>query len=209
MKAHAIEPTPSNRTANIVLIRHGESQANAGLPTPSPTAIRLTAKGHQQAAALVAGIPGCPDLIVLSSYLRTRQTAAPFVEQHGKSPVEVWPVHEFTYLDIDHHAGTTEAARSNAVAEYRDRSDPLWKDGVGAETFADFIARTDATLVRLRERAGQTVVDFTHGYVIHAVETRTASPAETVDARLMSRFRETWPKNAPRHCKLRRISLNH
>ncbi len=199
--------TPATTLAppQVLLIRHGESEANAGLPTPSPASIRLTAKGHEQAAALAACLTDRPDLIVTSPYLRTQETAAPFIRRHETTPVEVWPVHEFTYLDILRHAGTTENARSAAVAEYWDRSDPLWNDGGGAESFADFIGRIDAALLRLRERVGQTAVVFTHGYVIHALEMRNDHPGETVDAQFMTRFRETWPKNATGHCELRRI----
>lgn len=204
-----MNPTTNPETAlvppRVILIRHGESEANAGLPTPSPTAIRLTARGHEQAAALAARIQDRPDLIVTSPYLRTQETAAPFARRHRSVPTEVWPVQEFTYLDIARYAGTTEAARSTAVAEYWDRSDPLWNDGGGAESFADFIGRVDAALLRLRERVGQTVVVFTHGYVIHALETRLARPDEPVDARFMACFRKTWPDNAPDHCEQRYI----
>jgi hypothetical protein len=52
-------------------------------------------------------------------------------------------------------------------------------------------------------------VIFTHGYVIHALETRLGNPGEKVDARFMASFRETWPENASGHCEVRRISLDY
>jgi len=192
--------------ARILLIRHGESEANAGLPTPSPSEIRLTRKGRGQAAALAERVIERPDLVVVSPYLRTQETAAPFLARHGDVPVEVWAIQEFTYLDIVRHADTTEAQRGAAVAEYWSRCDPRWNDGSGAESFVGFIARIDDALRRLRGRAGETVAIFAHGYVIHAFETRLARPDETVDTSFMARFRETWPENAPAHCELRRPS---
>lgn len=37
------------------LVRHGESLANAGLPTSDPTTIPLTQRGHEQAEACRKG----------------------------------------------------------------------------------------------------------------------------------------------------------
>ncbi len=39
---------------NIILIRHAESQANAGGVTLTPESIELTKRGHQQAQSLAA-----------------------------------------------------------------------------------------------------------------------------------------------------------
>lgn len=99
MKPNA-DSKPAQNPILVLLIRHGESEANAGLPTASPTGIRLTAKGHAKAAAVAESIPERPGLIVTSPYLRTQATAAPFIRRYPEVPAEVWPVHEFTYLDI-------------------------------------------------------------------------------------------------------------
>jgi len=197
------ERTTDELSADFFLIRHGESEANAGLPTPSPAAIRLTETGHAQAAALAGRLEVKPALVVVSPYLRTRETAAPFLARHPTVAVEEWPVQEFTYLDIERHAGTTEAERGRVVEDYWTGEDPSWNDGSGAESFADFIGRVDTVLDRLRGCEGGPVIVFTHGYFIHAVEQRLARPAEVVDGELMRSFRRTWPENAPGHCETR------
>jgi 2,3-bisphosphoglycerate-dependent phosphoglycerate mutase len=205
MKPQPIEPTPPNRSARFLLIRHGESEANAGLPTPSPSAICLTEKGQGQAAALAERLEIVPALIIVSPYLRTRQTAEPFMQKHPGTPVEVWPVHEFTYLDIGRHANTTETERSQFVEAYWNRNDPQGNEGGGAESFAEFIRRVDTMVARLRGQESGPVVVFTHGYFIHGVEMRLANPNRPVDEALMKSFHETWPENAPAHCEVREL----
>ncbi len=206
MKTQAIEPTPPNGPARFFLIRHGESEANAGLPTPSPSAIRLTEKGRGQAASLAERLDIVPALIIVSSYLRTRQTAEQFMQKHPGTPVEVWPVHEFTYLDIGRHANTTEAERRQFVEAYWNRNDPHGNEGGGAESFAEFIHRVETLIARLRGQESGPVVVFTHGYFIHGVEMRFANPYRLVDEEMMKSFHETWPENAPGHCEVRELS---
>jgi len=205
MKTDPTEPSLPGIPAGFLLVRHCESEANAGLPTPSPAVIRLTENGHRQAADLAEAIPERPDLIVVSPYLRTRETASPFIARHPETPVETWPVHEFTYLDIVRHAGTTEAERSQVVDRYWERCDPLGNDGGGAESFADFIGRVDDALGRLFERDDRLVVVFTHGYVIHAAGLRLAEPEHPVDAEFMAKFRASWSNHAPAHGEVRRF----
>lgn len=63
--------------SQVWLIRHGESVSNADLPTGDPAESALTEKGFRQAELIAAAFVGQPDLIVISPYLRARQTAVP------------------------------------------------------------------------------------------------------------------------------------
>lgn len=186
----------------ILLIRHGESQANADLPTASPSAIALTEKGHAQAAALAESIATEPDLIVVSPFLRTQQTAAPLTRKFPVVPVETWPVHEFTYLDITRHAGTTEAGRAAAVHDYWQRCDPHWIDGAGAESFAGFIERVDDMLERLSHHPSKRIHIFTHGYFMLATHARLDDPRAKIDAAWMARFRDHLKPSPPAHTEV-------
>lgn len=100
------------------LVRHGESAANAGAVTTDPASIPLTEAGRGQARSTAAAIMQRPNLIVVSSYLRTRQTTAPSIERFPDVPVETWPVQEFTYLSPGRCAGTTTAQRRPLVEAY-------------------------------------------------------------------------------------------
>ena len=52
--------------ARILLVRHGESRANAGFATSEPADVPLTDLGHQQALDVADQINETPDLIVVS-----------------------------------------------------------------------------------------------------------------------------------------------
>src|ERR1700730_8876488 len=121
--------------STILLIRHGESQSNADLPTTHPQSIELTACGIEQANCiahfLVSHNP--PNLIVTSSYLRTKQTAAPTMSLLPHIPTEVWPVHEFTYLSSKEFlAPSTVQDRRPLVDIYWELCDPKFIEGPGS-----------------------------------------------------------------------------
>jgi broad specificity phosphatase PhoE len=70
----------------IRFIRHAESAANAGLPTTDPGGIPLTENGKVAAGLAAAEYDGPePDLIVISPYLRARQTSEPFLARFPKA----------------------------------------------------------------------------------------------------------------------------
>lgn len=177
-------------TAAIRLIRHGESEANAGLPTEAPSTIPLTAKGHEQALALAQKFTDAPGLIVVSSFIRTQQTAQPLIARFPSVPVVEWPVHEFTYLNPELYRGTTETQRGEFARDYWLRCDPHWNDGDGAESFADLISRIDDTLGRLQREEKASIAVFTHGYFIKALLLRLENPDAEVDAAFMALFRD-------------------
>ena len=180
----------------IQLIRHGESTANAGGISKTPACIPLSERGEAQALALVERFPQAPDLIVVSPYLRTHQTAAPLCARFPTVPVETWPVHEFTYLNEVQYANTTETQRTPAAREYWLRRDPHHEGGPGAESFARFIGRVDALIARLAAREETHICIFTHSFFINAVQWRCLQPESAVDAAFIGgylEFRQAHP----------------
>lgn len=173
----------------IYLIRHGESAANAGEATDLPNTIPLTALGHQQAQALAQQFPEPPTLVVTSPFLRTYQTAAPTLARFPTARHEVWPVQEFTYLSPVSCIGTTAAARQPRARDYRERNDPDYVDGEGAESFVMLLQRTHAMLERLRHETGVVAV-FTHGQMIRATQLLRENPQASA-ATLMRQFHTT------------------
>lgn len=71
-----------------VLIRHGQSTGNAGIPCHDLALINLTELGRQQAREVAASWTERPSLIVTSPYVRARQTAEPTTERFPDVPVE-------------------------------------------------------------------------------------------------------------------------
>jgi len=156
----------------VLLIRHGESQSNAGLPTSDPKFVELTAKGFKQAneiARILKAQPS-PDLIVTSSYLRTKQTGAPTRLVFPFVPEEEWPVHEFTYLAPSYwKEDTTVEERHPLVDAYWEICNPSYVDGLGSESFEQFIKRVREVKLRLKSIGLEKMVVFSHEQFISAL----------------------------------------
>ncbi|MBB5037786.1 histidine phosphatase family protein [Prosthecobacter dejongeii] len=172
----------------IQLIRHGESIANSGGVSKTPACIPLSKRGEDQALALVAQFLRPPDLIVVSPYIRTHQTAAPLCARFPAVPVETWPVHEFTYLNEVQYANTTEDQRTPGARAYWQRRDPSHCEGAGAESFASFMARVDDLIERLTTRHERHICIFTHSFFINAVQWRCLHPEAEVDAHFIEGY---------------------
>ncbi len=162
----------------VVWIRHGESTANAGLPTDDPGGIELTEFGWEQARALAAAWDHVPGLIVVSPFLRTQQTAQPLRERFPAVPVEVWAIEEFTYLEPSRWVGSTSRERRPSVRAYWESNDPEYRDGPGAESVKELLMRADAALRRLEWLAAaggavDHVLLFSHSQFMHAVQIQT------------------------------------
>lgn len=146
------------------LIRHGESESNAGLSTGPTADIRLTPRGQAQAQALAAmPIARAPDLIVTSGYRRAVETAAPLRARFPQARSDEWPIHEVVTLSDEHRANTTPAQRRPLVDAYWERCDPEFSDGAGAESFVQVIARAEAFRNRLRTIESDVAFIVGHG----------------------------------------------
>ncbi|MBW4466893.1 MAG: histidine phosphatase family protein [Pegethrix bostrychoides GSE-TBD4-15B] len=177
--------------ANVWLIRHGESEANAGLPTESPTKTPLTELGHRQAEQVAQAFNQAPDLIITSPYWRTQQTAAPTRVRFPQVPHQVWHVQEFTYLAPDRYVGSTIAERLPHSDRYWQHNDPLFVDGAGAESFADLVRRAQAAQAQIQSLKTELTAIFSHGRFIRVLLwvmlTRLATGSQ-ISARQMRQF---------------------
>lgn len=171
------------------LVRHGKSAANAGIATTDPATIPLTLAGRDQAHQVATAFPQWPDLIVVSPYLRTRQTAEPTMRRFPGVPVETWPVQEFTYLAPRRCIDTTAEQRRPLVQAYWDRCDVGHADGEGAESFSAMLDRVRDLKHRLATHPAGCIVVFTHGQVMQALRLLDMHPAAS-DRELMARFLE-------------------
>lgn len=178
------------------LIRHGESESNAGLATNGPGMSPLTPTGRRQAERVAGAFSRPPALIVTSPFVRARQTAEPTIARFPQVPLEEWPVQEFTYLgDLHGPATTAEQRRPHAMA-YWDRCDPDYVNGGEGESFAGLVGRVGDLLAGLAATdAGGLVAVFTHGLFVRALiwavargVYATEGPSR-VDAELMRGFR--------------------
>lgn len=195
-------------------IRHGESEANAGMACADAWSTPLTMEGRRQAervAEVVVGAGGAePGLVVHSAMLRSRQTAAALLAKRPHLRTEEWPVEEFTFLSGARYQGTTQDQRAAGVREYWDRMDPDRCDGPGAESFAGFMRRVDGVLERLgataSEGGGPTLV-YTHGRFIRGVLLRVREmPGEQRTVALMRRARAMLHEVIVPNCAIWRMT---
>jgi broad specificity phosphatase PhoE len=154
--------------ALVWLIRHGESEANAGFPTDEQANIKITEKGHEQGKQIASCFSQQPSLIVTSPFLRTKQTAQPTIERFFSVPQAEWQVEEFNYLATARRKNTTLAERKPMAEEYWQRNNPFYVDGEGAESFAEMMSRVHSLQKQIRDLQDEFVVIFTHGMFMRA-----------------------------------------
>lgn len=153
----------------ILFIRHGESESNAGEKTEHPQSINLTTRGRQQAQNRARSLATKPDLIVTSAYIRTKQTAEPFVERFADVPTDEWNVHEFTFLAVEKYKNTTNDDRKEDLMAFWTKADPAHRDGASSESFNEFVDRCRDTVNKMKDAPGNNVIVFCHGYTMNCI----------------------------------------
>jgi probable phosphoglycerate mutase len=194
----------------VLLVRHGESKSNAGLPTSSPKLVELTGKGFIQAEdiARILKAQPAPNLIVTSSYLRTKQTAKPTKLAFPSLPEEEWPVHEFTYLSPSYwNEDTTCKERQPLVDAYWETCNPSYVDGPGAESFAQFIERVREVKLRLKSSKLDKIVVFSHEQFISALLWLSKQDPGKMSPETMQDFRAFLKAHPIANGDLRRLRI--
>lgn len=183
----------------ILLIRHGESQSNVGLPTSSPQIVELTDRGWQQAKDIARFLKEAqfhPQLIVTSSYQRTKQTAVPTTLAFPFVREEEWPVHEFTYLSPSFwNQDTTLEERQPRVDAYWETCNPSYVDGIGSESFRQFIARVRNVKKRLENTELDIIALFSHEQFITALWWLVEPDSLEITSETMRKFRAFMKAN--------------
>jgi len=183
----------------VWFVRHAQSLANAdknyraddfSVPT-----VPLTPEGLKQAQEVAGMFDEKPDLVITSSYLRTKQTAKPLIEKYPGISCLEWSIHEFTYLSLGRCFNTTFAERKPLREEYWDRNDPFYNDGEGAESFNDFMSRVRNTIEALKIRKEKFIVLFSHEYTISAVKYLLEKQPKEITPKEMHEFRKYFSLN--------------
>lgn len=146
----------------LYLVRHGESEANAGLATHDPALIALTDTGRAQARDLAEWLSVHPTAVISSHYERAKDTAQPFTQRWGLVPIEDPMLHECVTLSPRVVGGTDQASRKPLIDAYWQASDPHFQHGDDSESFAQFAARVEDVRQRLDTFVDGTVI-FGHG----------------------------------------------
>ncbi|MBB5345405.1 histidine phosphatase family protein [Tunturibacter empetritectus] len=183
------ETTDVQQPTTILLIRHGQSVANAGGIPPDHITNPLTELGQAQAKAFADSFPCEPTLFLLSPYLRAQQTSVPLRQRYPEVTSEEWPIQEFHYLNPARRNRTSEEQQMPHILEFWERDDPSYSDGPGAESFSGFLSRARDALKRLAQLKSEgCIAVFTHGLFMQAIRLLLLFPHAT-DRQLMSNFR--------------------
>lgn len=102
--------------------------------------------------------------------------------------VEEWPVHEISYLAPQRTRDTTQIERRAMARGFWDLLDPNFIDGDGAESFAQFIARAQSALDRLRARPEAFIVIFSHAIFMRGLLWLALSRPPRIDREAMLLF---------------------
>lgn len=147
----------------LLFVRHGESTANAGGLTMQDGIIPLSPLGHAQASALALQLPASPSTVLCSPFLRTRETARPYVSRTGVEATLHDDLHEFRNFDHGLLEGMDGTQRRPIALAYWNDPDPDRRMGTGAETFSEFAARVGRFIHDELPRLTDGTVVFGHG----------------------------------------------
>lgn len=185
--------------AKVWIIRHGESIANAGAATPDPASIPLSWNGHQQALRFAWSLNVEPDLIVMSPYIRTQETAAETIRRYPDAKRDIWPIQEITFLSPEKFNNTSPAQRLPHVTAFWDKNEPDHIDGPGAESFSMMMDRVRDMIDRLKKAPEENVFVFCHERIIQAMMVLTENP-DLPPAEMMKTYRAYFEKNPVPNC---------
>ena len=165
---------PPPGAADILLIRHGESQA-AHMEKPFPLVNGhadpdLAENGHEQAERLAQRLAKEHiDALYVTSLCRTAQTAAPLAERLGLAPQVEPDLREVNLGEWEAGVFRKMVADNHPIAEQM-WAQERWDVIPGAEPAEVFTARTSGALKRIAAaHPDQRVAVVTHGGVIAAL----------------------------------------
>lgn len=128
----------------IYLIRHAESESNAGLIIRPNPQINITDLGNTQALALSDWLLSnveTPKQIFVSNYIRTQQTAKPYLEKLNYQAKIIDDLYEFNYLDFERIKELNFDDLLKTANEYWQKGEIDWQDGETTDSYAQFVQR--------------------------------------------------------------------
>ncbi len=161
----------NEQACRIILVRHGETEANVRGHFAESDEIPLTAAGRLQAQSLAARLARDlkPTVLISSTFLRARETSDILGRVLGLKAELLEGIHERDFGSLRGHpySKVTEAMPIEAVHD----PDKLrtWRPE-GGESLEDVRRRAIAALEDLRVRyAGRQILVVCHGAVIRSI----------------------------------------
>lgn len=156
-------------TLNVWLLRHGQSQINAGIWQADPANAALTELGREQAEQSAAQITSCPNLIVTSPLLRAQESGQYIMQKWPQTKTEIWPIQELVYLSPPKLQHLSPDEKKERINTYWQQGNPDYYDGEQAESFASFLERVKNFHDQLLTQQGFVVI-IGHGMFFKAYQ---------------------------------------
>ncbi len=151
----------------IYLIRHAQSESNAAINIRPNPQINLTPLGKNQAEILshwlLHHITEPIEEIFVSNYVRTQQTAEPFLNEVKRQASILEDLHEFDYLDFHHIKDLSFAQLKQKTDDFWQVNDIYHKDSQNTESFWSFAGRVMNARAYFDGLNAGTYVVFGHG----------------------------------------------
>ncbi|WP_439256606.1 histidine phosphatase family protein [Lonepinella sp. BR2271] len=189
----------------IYLIRHAESLANSGAKSLPDRDIPLSEQGQRQAQRVIPHLP-LSQHVFTSEFVRTQQTAQPYL-QHYQLTAQILPdLNEFSYLPLSLIDGLNGEQRRPISQAYWQRANPLEKCGENTDSFAEFNQRIEHFLHKAKTLPDQSLC-FTHGIWIALLVWRLLGfSANTSED--MQKFRQFQPHLPMPNTAIWRLNLS-
>lgn len=188
----------------IYLIRHAQSEANAGQAVRPNHEINITEQGNAQATDLSQWLTDnikepITDIFV-SQYVRTHQTAQPYLQSSARTPTVLDDLHEFNFLDFD----TIKAlsfADIRVIADDFWTTHPTYQASDVTESFEQFVQRVKTVRVYFDSLSDGTYIVFTHGMWIGMLVWQLLL-GDSPRLYHMQKFREFELATRPKNCEV-------
>jgi broad specificity phosphatase PhoE len=155
----------------IILVRHGETEANVRGHFAESDEIPLTEAGRLQARQLAVRLSQDfnPTALISSTFLRARQTSDILAGMLGLKPEVVAGIHERDFGSLKGHPYSRAGEVMSAEAVHDPDKLRTWRPE-GGESLEDVRRRAIAVLEDLRVRyAGGQILVVCHGAVIRSI----------------------------------------
>lgn len=151
---------------HIYLIRHAQSESNAGLAIRPNADIAITELGKQQAEEVANWLINQkiqPTQVFVSKYIRTQQTAEPYLQHIAQQAHILDDLFEFNYLDFQRIAQFTREELWKEAEQFWYKNDIHYQDGAETDSFANFVQRVKNVRQAFDALDDGVYVVFTHG----------------------------------------------
>lgn len=192
------------------LIRHAQSQSNAGLVVSENHKIALTDLGHEQAKELSDWLTDTIDKpireVLISTYLRTQQTALPYLSRHKVTPLVIEELREFNNLEFEKIKALSFAQIATLSEAFWQTGDIYHQDGEDTDSFASFVQRVQSARAYFDTLPDGNYIVFTHGMWIGMLlwQILHADGQRIFD---MQKFREFELAIRPKNCEVYQLLL--